>query len=268
MTDLKPLEKIMTGFNDLFSKKETQGILITGTTETGYFNQQISPVIKLNPNATHQIYLISLAAWENIPNIKSGVNDNFTYINAASTSRSFTFTPGAYQLSDIYSYIQSQMTANGDINTAANVANPYYISFNTFLPTSQVQITLSNGYQVDFRPATSIASILGFANTLLSGNGVYGSTTLVDILPSQSINVHCNIANGFYLNGSVSNVIYSFNNSTPRGYMIDERPNPTVKCICNTKNISNINIWFTDEDNNVINFNGEQFTVRLNIEQM
>jgi hypothetical protein len=262
--DLKPLEKIMTGFNDLFSKKEVYGIIITGTTQSGSFNQQLSPVIKLNPNATHQIYLQSLSAWENIPNIKKGVNDNFTYVNAAGTSRSLTIPPGAYQLADIYSYIQTQMTANGDIG----VNGAYYITFSTFLPTQQVQITLSNNYQVDFRSTTSVASVLGFTNTLLSGNGVYGSSTLVDILPSQSINVNCNIASGFYLNGTVSNVIYSFNNSTPRGYMIDERPNPIIPCICNTKTISNVNISFSDENGNPINFNGEQFTVRLMIVQM
>jgi hypothetical protein len=267
--DLKPLERIMTGFNDLLSKKEVVGIIITGTTQSGTFTQQLNPVIKLNPNATHQIYLQSLSAWENIPNVKKGVNDNFTYVNSANQVRSLTIPPGAYQLSDIYSYIQSQMTANGDYNGGANVANPYYINFNTFLPTQQVQITLTNNYQVDFRPATSVASILGFGNVLLTGNNtVNGSTALVDILPSQSINVNCSIATGFYFNGTVSNIIYSFNNSTPRGYMIDERPVPTVPCICNTKTISSITISFTDENNNPINFNGEQFCVRLVIQQI
>ena len=155
-----------------------------------------------------------------------------------------------------------------DYNNAANVANPYYINFNTFLPTQQIQITLSNNYQVDFRPTNSIRSLFGFGNVLLNGNGVYASTSIVDILPSQSINVNCSIANGFNVGGKVSNVIYSFNNSTPRGYMIDEKPNPVVPCICNNKYISGVTIWFNDENGNSINFNGEEFTIRLVIQQI
>ena len=264
--DLKPLEQIMIGINDLFGKKDVVGIIITGTTQSGTFTQQLDPVIKLNPSATHQVYLQSLSAWENIPNIKKATNDNFTYINNTGTSRSVTIPPGAYQLSDIYSYIQTQMTAFGDYN---NGVNPYYITFNTFLPTQQVQITLTNNYQVDFRPTNSVASVFGFGSVLLTGNNtVNGSTALVDILPSQSINVSCSIATGFYFNGKVSNIVYSFNNSTPRGYMIDERPMPTVPCICNTKTLSSVTISFTDENNNPINFNGEQFTVRLVIQQI
>lgn len=268
--DLKPLEEIMMKINDLFGKKDGAGIIITGTTQSGTFTQQLDPVIKLNPNATHQIYLQSLSAWENIPNIKKGVNDDFTYINSITgTSRTITIPPGAFQLSDFYSYIYTQMTATGDYNNTPNVANPYYITFNTFLPTQQVQISLTNNYQVDFRPINSIASIFGFGNVLLAGNGtVNGSTALVDILPSQSINVSCSIATGFYFNGKVSNIIYSFNNSTPRGYMIDERPVPIVPCICNSKIISNVTVSFTDENSNPINFKGEQFTVRLVIQQI
>jgi hypothetical protein len=267
-TDLKPLEKIMSNIGDLFTKKQVVGIIITGTTQSGTFTQQMDPVIQLNKNATHQIYLQSLSAWQNIPNIKQGVNDNFVYINTAGTSKSITIPPGAYQLTDIYSFIQSKMTANGDTNNDANAYSLYYINFNTFLPTQQVQIFLTNGYKVDFRPDNSIASLFGFGNVLLSGNGVYGSTATVDILPSQSLNVHCNIAEGFKINGESSNVVYSFNNSTQRGYMIDERPNPVVPCICNTKDISSVTIWFDDEDHNPINFNGEQFVVRLVIQQI
>ena len=126
----------------------------------------------------------------------------------------------------------------------------------------------SRPYSISEIATLTQSEILGFANILITGNGVYGSSTQVNITSSQSINVNCNVANGFTVNGGPSNVVYSFNNSTPRGYMIDERPNPVVPCICNTKNISSVTISFTDENNNLINFNGEQFTVRLVIQQI
>ena len=203
----------------------------------------------------------------NIPNILKGVNDNFTYRNAAGALRSITFQRGAYSLSDIYSYIQTAMLNNGDAITNAGVTT-YSINFNSFVPTQSVQITLSNNYQVDFTPTNSIASVLGYGNVLLNQNQTYSSSKLVDILPTQSINILCNIANGFLYNGKISNVLYSFNNSNPRGTLIDKEPNPVVPCICNTKTIDTIVISFQDQNGKAITFEGEQFVVRLVIEQL
>ena len=95
------------------------------------------------------------------------VNVNYTYINAAGTRRSVTVPTGptggaASQYADIFGWIQQQMINLGGYNSGANVANPYYIVFNAFIPTQPIQINLSNSYQVDVTPAASIRTFLGF----------------------------------------------------------------------------------------------------------
>ena len=261
---LSPVEKATLDMVNLLKVKEIEGVITTGSTKSGTFTQYFQTPIKLNPNAAHKIYLQSFSGWSNIPNIKTGINDNFTYINGTGNVRSMTIPEGSYQLSDIYTYIQGQMFNNGDfINTTNPVS--YSINFSTFLPTQQVQILLSNNFQVDLRPNNSVGSLLGFNKVLLTTS--QSSTNLVNVLPTQSINIKCDIANGFIINGKISNILYSFNNSIPRGYMINIVPNPIVPCLCNMKLINSITISFTDENDNLINFNGEQFIVRLVIEQ-
>jgi 5'(3')-deoxyribonucleotidase len=260
-------EKATIDMLNIMRKKEIYGLIFSGTTTTGYYTQNVSPPIIMNEVATHRIYLQSFSGWENINNVNTGVNDLFRYVNNSGTVRDIIIPAGAYQLTDLYSYIQAQMQANGDYNSSTSTPT-YYINFNTFVPTQQIQITLSNNYQVDFRPSTSISSILGFDNILLNGNSTFSSTKTVNILSTLSININCNIANGFRVNGNQSNVLYSFNNTTPRGSIIDISPNPIVPCICNTKTISSVTIWFNDESGNLINFKGEKFVVRIVIEQM
>lgn len=266
MSELSVAEKATVAMSNLLKRKELYGIIITGNTTTGTYTQVLENPISLNNDASHKVYLQSFSAWSNIPNIKKDVNDNFTYINTAGTSKSITIPPGGYQLLDIYTYIQNAMLSNSDQDSSTSPTS-YYINFTTVLPTQQVQITIRSNFQVDLRPANSVAKLIGFNNILLTGNTSFYSTNLVNILTAQSININCDIASGFLFNGKSSNILYSFNNSIPRGTMINLQPNPIVPCTCNKKLINSVTVSFNDENGTRINFNNEQFIIRLIIEQ-
>jgi hypothetical protein len=276
-TDLSPLTKILSDINDQFSKKELYAFLINGTLTNGNsFTYRLEQTLKLNPNATHRIYLKSFSAWQNIPNIYLGQNNNFTYIVPAGTASNTTSAPisksisipaGAYQITDINNYIQQQMQFNNDWNSATNATNPYYIVTSINLPTQQVLITLYNGFKVDFTQPNSINALLGFNPRLLSSSQNY-SDNLVDINPIQNISIYCSICTGFYYSGRQSNILYSFPNSTASGYMITESPNPVLPCLINTKVIDNIVVSFASESGYPITFQGEEFTLVIVIEQV
>jgi hypothetical protein len=159
------------------------------------------------------------------------------------------------------------MVANNDWVSTANAANPYYITISINLPTQQVLFTLLSGFKVDFTQPNSVNTLLGFNSRVLASTSNY-SDTLVDINPIQNINIYCSICNGFISNGKISNILYSFPNSTSRGYMISESPNPVLPCLVNTKNINSITISFTSENGTPITFQGEEFTLVLVIEQV
>lgn len=262
-TDLSPLTKILSDINDQFSRKEVFPFIITGNLTNGTsFTQQLEQPLKLNPNATHRMYVKSFSAWQNIPNIYLNQNNNFTYIVPANTASNTTSAPvsksinipaGAYQISDINTYIQTQMTNNNDYISTANAANPYYITLAVNLPTQQVLITLLSGFKVDFTQPNSVNALLGFNSRVLSLTSNY-SDNLVDINPIQNISIYCSICQGFISNGKVSNILYSFPNSTSRGYMISESPNPVLPCLVNTKIITGITISFASENGTPITF--------------
>jgi hypothetical protein len=276
-TDLSPLTKLLTEINDQFAKKEVYPILVNGNlANSNSYTYRFEQTLRLNPNATHRIYLKSFSAWQNIPNIYLGQNSNFTYIVPAGTasntssspvSKSISIPQGAYQISDINNYIQLQMQVNGDWISTANAANPYYIVISINLPTQQVLITLYSGFKVDFTQVNSINPLLGFNSRILSGSLNY-SDSLVDINPIQNISIYCSICTGFYYSGRQSNILYSFPNSTSAGFMITESPNPVLPCLVNTKNIDYIMFSFASESGFPLTFQGEEFTIVLVIEQV
>ncbi len=276
-TDLSPLTKILSEINDQFSKKEVYAFLVNGRlTNSLIFNYRLEQTLRLNPNATHRIYLKSFSAWQNIPNIYLNSNNNFTYIVPANTASNTTSSPvsksisipqGAYQIKDINSYIQMRMQINNDWVSATNATNPYYIVMSINLPTQQILITLYSGFQVDFTQPNSINGLFGFSSGILSASLNY-SDNLVDINPIQNISIYCSICTGFFYSGRQSNILYSFPNSTASGYMINESPNPVLPCIVNTKLIDNIIFSFASESGQPISFQGEEFSIVFAIEQV
>jgi hypothetical protein len=276
-SDLSPLIKVISDLNDQLTKKEVFSFLINGRLSSGNsFTYVLQQTLRLNSYATHRIYLKSFSAWQNIPNVYLGSNSNFTYIVPAGVASNTTSSPvsksisipqGAYQISDINSYIQQQMQFNNDWNSAANATNPYYIVLSINLPTQQVLITLYSGFKVDFTQPNSIYELLGFNSRILSASQNY-SDNLVDINPIQNISIYCSICTGFYYSGRQSSILYSFPNSTASGYMITESPNPVLPCSVNTKVIDNITVSFTSESGSPITFQGEEFTMVIVIEQV
>ena len=276
-TDLSPLTKILSEINDQFAKKEVYAFLVNGNLTNGNsYTYRLEQTLKLNQNATHRIYLKSFSAWQNIPNIYLNQNSNFTYIvppntgsntTAAPISKSITIPQGAYQISDINSYIQLQMQVGGDWVSTANAVNPYYIVISINLPTQQVLITCYSSFKVDFTQPNSVNPLLGFNSRVLAANLNY-SDNLVDINPIQNISIYCSICTGFYYSGRQSNILYSFPNDTASGYMITESPNPILPCIVNSKNIDSITFSFASESGFPLTFQGEEFTIVIVIEQV
>ena len=156
----------------------------------------------------------------------------------------------------------------GDYNNAAGVTQPYYITLTMNLPTLQAVFTTTNGYQVDFRAATSVASLVGFNNILLGANTSSYSTKSLNILPFETFNITCNICSGFIVLGNQSDVLFSFPNDFARGSQIVVKPNPVIPCIVNTKFISYISVSFYTETRQPIYFKSEELSLLIVIEQM
>lgn len=150
--------------------------------------------------------------WYNISSIQQ--NNIFRYYNGT-TWKNITLSDGIYQLSQLTDEIYRVFRVNGDFDNSDPDKPVYYITLNPDFSTGKLDIVLANSYQVDFSfntQTTGLGYILGFDPVLLSGNGTYTGTHIVNI--SNDINqifLHCSLVgnDASYYNGNSSNIIYS-----------------------------------------------------------
>jgi len=99
------------------------------------------------------IALYSANIWNSSPNILTGVNDVFSYINNG-VPASVILPEGLYSLSD---YNQ----------TIAQLVGPNIFTFTGNTATQKVQVVIAENYQIDFTQPFSQKDILGFNATLV-----------------------------------------------------------------------------------------------------
>ena len=88
------------------------------------------------------------------------------------------------------------------------VNGEYYINISANTNTRKSDLTLEDGYQVDFNHQNSIAKVLGFISAKYT-RGLHESENVVNILSINSLLVNIDIISGSYVNGSTRNTIYS-----------------------------------------------------------
>ena len=115
----------------------------------------------------------------------------------------------------------------------------------------------------------SIGSLLGFDETLLFEE--YNlSPNPVDILSFDNIFLECNFAQGMISRGKKSRIIHNFTMDVDPGYKYIERFRGGVQFyMMESKNIiSSICFKLTNENGNLVSFNGQSVTFRLSIKEI
>lgn len=217
--------------------------------------------LHLDPNKTYEAAFLSLESYNSIPNIIEGQNNILKYsIDDGFSWKTITLNTGAYELSGINNEIKRQMIVNGDDDSAIN------ITANISRLTAIVSIE-NPRYHVDFTDGNSLASLLGFDKIVL-GFGYNEGTSIVNIMPVNSILVNVDFIMGSFVNGRQSPALYCFHPNVSPGYKIVERPNPTlIYYPLSRHDISRIRLWLTDQDGNLIDLRGETITVRIHVRQ-
>ena len=159
------------------------GIVIKGKVSplNNRFRYVLDKAIILNDKERYITYLSSFLGWQNIPNIVTGENDNFTYENPARISRPFTFDQGGYSISKISSYIDKFIIEKGD-----QTVDQKHITFTMVDETLKIKMFVDTGFLVDFTPVNSVGIILGF-NYQVYLPGTYESTNVIQIQKKQVI---------------------------------------------------------------------------------
>lgn len=87
----------------------------------------------------------------------------------------------------------------------------------------------------------------------------------MDITKINTISVECNIITGSYINETSVHTIHQFSLRVSPGYKISEIPVNVIYLPVNTHQISTLVLKVVDQTGSLINFRGEDISIRLHL---
>lgn len=214
------------------------------------------PPIELEPNANYGLGLIGFYGYNSIPNIVDGCNKLYY-----GSDKVLTIPSGAYEITEINNYIQEQLPSSkadeGDRNPSVT------IRANNNTLKSEIYSTVP----IDFTPADSIGSILGFSKRKLQPNVNHISDLSVNIIKVISIKIECNITGGAYCNYEKVHTLYEFDVNVEPGYRLTKEPTNVIYLPVVTNHIDNITLKIVDQDGDLVNFQQEKIVIRLELKK-
>lgn len=227
--------------------------------------------IFLNPSLDiphrYQPYLRLLKAniWWTIPNINQTLynNNRIVFSNDGVNNLILNLETGLYDVAALQTAISDFMANNGfDRNV---------ILVNGIEATGKIGLTINNNTLRVIWNLSTIATFLGWTQASPnSGPGIAGFTYIspdvADFNSLESILVHCSICSGGYsASRGNSDVIGVVTPNVKAGNLIIYEPINPYKVKLNSRHISSITFFLTDQNNNVIDTGGEYFSLNLEI---
>lgn len=219
-------------------------LTISGT--SSILEAQYFPPIELDAHKNYTLGLVELLTFNSIPNIDVG-NDKFYVGNEI-----ITIPTGSYEIEDIETYLQSELTNRG-------------ISITIKPNNNTLRSEIVCNRDINFLPDDSIGSLLGFTRRILEANKNHKSDLPVAILKVNALRVECSITAGAYINERKVHTIHEFFPLAPPGYKIIEVPSHVIYLPITSKTIDHIQLRIVDQDGDLVNFRGEVITIRLHI---
>ena len=243
----------MTSIPLFFDSRKGQG-----TSEN--FVTSFNPPLQLDIKKSYEIALISSQIWYSWHNITS-LNNNFYYTAGENVSKFFEIPPGSYNTEDLNDEIKNIIKQKGDDENSISITPNYN--------TLKSRIELKNDYTIDFRPQHTLNSVLGFDSTYLVGNRIHDSQNIVNITNINSLQIHCSLIEGSYINGASSNLLFTVSPNVPLGYLIQVEPKQKVYVpIKNISQIDSIRFSIKDQDNNFVDMNNERVTYYVHVREI
>lgn len=205
------------------------------------------PPIQLTED--YECALIDFHSYNSIPNVD--YDNNLFHIG----EQIIEIPVGSYELEDIVDYIKAAYGKQNGLKTIEIIANNN---------TLQIEIYSSHDI-IDFSKDRSIGPLFGYSRDILIANTKHRSQLPVNILKVNAIQIQCNITSGSYMNNLPVHTLHEFGINVSPGYKLDEIPRNLIYLPVNVNEISSLTVWIVDQEQRLINFRGEEITLRLHL---
>ena len=202
--------------------------------------------IELNNDLNYELGLLWFSCYNSICNINNS-NNKFQL-----NDKIITISPGAYEVKDLNEKLKI-----------------YKLEIILDMSTAKCTLILPKDLILIIENTSFFHTMLGFQPGLYNKEGKYSSQNKVDIIDISTINITCDLIKGSYANGVERNILYSFPiNTVPFGYKIIERMSNPIYIPITRKLIESIKISIVDENDKLIDFNGETINLYLHLKQV
>ena len=192
-----------------------------------------------NPNKN--MALANLSIYYTWKNVKSTYNNNKFKISAPTWNETFDLPGGSYNISEIQDYIEYIIKKHETIGENA----PILIYANTI--NNRIVFKIKSGYKLE-----SLSK--GTMKLLESTSSIIDEDKNCENLPRlenvEVVLVHCNLVNNSYQQHS--RVFFTFVPTKRYGQLISISPHSLVFLKTVNTEFSEIEIWFTDQNNNAL----------------
>ena len=216
----------------------------------GNFTTKFIPELILEENKEHFIALDHISMTASWHNVRPEYENNTLKISKdkGKNWETIKFPSGVYDYEDLNEFIHQKIGKLGD-------GENFGINILFDLTTYKVFIQLDENYQIDFAGSGNFNILLGFEKKLLKGSAYGGSFPNISN-SIDNIYLKCSLLNDSIISGKRSNVLFTFStNRKTRSLPFEIQPINYLWHKINTKYISNVRFYMTDDENREVDLN-------------
>lgn len=206
----------------------------------------------------YEVALIGLSTYYSYPNVDE--TNNTIILTGSGVKKIVQLPRGCYELDEINSGVAKLM--NWTEKTANVVIGKNKITLRASL------LIKETGWSVTFPKENSLGSVLGFdSREYVYRKQPYISEKIVNILSVNSILVHCDMISGSMVDGVKSPVIFNYSPNVVPGSKIVGDPVKPIYLPVSKDVINELNIWVSDQDNRLLDLQGEKIVLTFHMRE-